>query len=1685
MTTVPFSSKLVTGCHRPNKESRVQVGVRIRPLTSKEIQSGGKSSLVVHSPSIRMGQRQFTYDSVFDESCGQKDLYDRVSGPLLSSFMDGYNATIMSYGQTGSGKTYTMGSEAHTEPESSSQSGLIPRFITDFFLRLQHKKAVSDSGEEDGNHVLLDYNLKASFLEVYGEDVYDLLDATRESLPLREDSEKGIVVVGLKSRTISSTAEALQVLHEGTMNRTTAATLMNLTSSRSHAVFTIELSQITRSNNGGKVDVTTTSCFTFVDLAGSERMKKTGAEGERAREGIKINEGLLALGNVINALADEERLAQEKKVHVPYRQSKLTRLLQDALGGNSQTLFLACVSPSDTNASETLSTLNYANRARNIRNAPTKNVDATLAQMQRLYAINRVLQSELIKSRFTSSHLSIDTSIGKIDDSLLQREDVHTYMQQIYYVASEMTSPSKTLPPIPAPSKSREDNPNGSPATCVESTVVDIHRRDIRSEPFDDSVLDDVNPDEEMAILDYLLELQQQDQEFETEKKNDDEKLKEVNGQIEKEEAMLLQLRESLKVYHGLKSRYEELMAEVQQLETEKTDLAKQLEHATVDPTIGCSAAIKQKLERVEMNLNRARRETMSHREKYHRAEDQSRKCHMLERKVRELKQAKIALIKKQKHAEARYREMTEAKTKELMVLKRRETLANKKMSKLEHELRLQKTTLDKRKKYCDKLSEKLNQTEARLLKLLAIRQRNLPVGDGVAGRNMKAGSLVYDRKPKPNHDHLKSLSEDEMKASSYIFSKMVVERVKQSRLKARYEDLVKSYGETMRKLVSEIRELVVLRKDSTGGDDDADCATNSVIASEKEENVADLELKVELLETEMQHISAAISDDLDGTDEAVTKLMMGMSDAALRSLLLNTFSKFVSVETDRQTLSEILERKESALLSFEAEIESLNFKVGTLSRDLANRTKLEASGEDPFHLLNLALEEKRKMEEQLQSSNEALIQSTADLTRLRESEREAKEALLVERETLAVMRASSNSLTNNVEAHESVEKLQAVWSALGVDAALRESVNRSIERSLEDTCLRELNKAQAMKSSCETEIKCLCHKLSTMKRAMGIMTLDKNESTSNVSLLSECKSLRDEVTGLETRYRFSVVRRGKILKELKQLMPTLGLTAEEVDSDLQMLLRDDKSSGEMDIEFAVPGSPMETESFVALPPNSLETNFLSSCESGVRKLRAQKSIALVRNRELQQQISDLIDEMHLASKDAIELILSLNRKNKPNLEQWWDQTLAEEILRCLVIKKFSSDPSEIISRHLEFLRDTFVHVASSRRSVSTSLKTIIEKAQKTLLDIVGREFDASEAYAGFHDALFRLPALSKDLILSCISEMEALTEGVDSMTQSEIEALTVIWEALKIPASDRRNFWGQMEKADSKKLFSQKSLFPDETMKEVMAGEDWIGKSVNRALEVYGNLEQKLRKLESIHKEVERLRSKQDAKSKILSLDSEIRIMNAKLLDFEEHCNKQRLLTKKTSGGALLKEERFRKQMQSKFVSNLRQLANLLQAWEAQESKTFDSSLLSEDVRTMLQNPDHMESWVAERTKFMGLRTVKSQTPNKRPFASLGSQNRQPSTSKRQASGLTPPRRRPAQPLLIQPAGGPSRHETNVAGGSRKNSRGMGLDNNTLRVRDSNVEGGQSQKHREKKREDPNSIRPFENILSEMTSPS
>lgn len=277
--------------------------------------------------------------------------------------------------------------------------GIIPRAVRHLFSGIQALQ--ENPYDEDGSYLgSLQFSVAAQFMELYNEEIIDLLDPYSKGkvFKIHEDTAGSISIGGATIRPLKGPQDALNCLQQGALARTTASTNMNDFSSRSHALFTILIRRqrvMTSEENGSPEDdlETLTSKFHFVDLAGSERLKRTGATGERAREGISINCGLLALGNVISALGD----VTKKALHVPYRDSKLTRLLQDSLGGNSQTVMLACVSPSDRDFMETLNTLKYANRARNIKNRVQINQDQssrTISQLRREIA---ALQLEILE----------------------------------------------------------------------------------------------------------------------------------------------------------------------------------------------------------------------------------------------------------------------------------------------------------------------------------------------------------------------------------------------------------------------------------------------------------------------------------------------------------------------------------------------------------------------------------------------------------------------------------------------------------------------------------------------------------------------------------------------------------------------------------------------------------------------------------------------------------------------------------------------------------------------------------------------------------------------------------------------------------------------------------------------------------------------------------------------------------------------------------------------------------------------------------------------------------------------------------------------------------------------------------------------------------------------------------------
>ncbi|XP_060692391.1 kinesin-like protein KIF3B [Hemiscyllium ocellatum] len=362
----------------------VKVVVRCRPMNEKEIAGGfGRivdidaklGQILVKNPKGGPGElpKTFTFDAVYDCNSKQVELYDETFRPLVESVLLGFNGTIFAYGQTGTGKTYTM-EGVRTDPE---RRGVIPNSFEHIFTHISRSQNQQ-------------YLVRASYLEIYQEEIKDLLakDQTKR-LELKERPDTGVYVKDLSSFVTKNVKEIEHVMNVGNQNRSVGATNMNEHSSRSHAIFviTVECSEIGLDGENhirvGKLNL--------VDLAGSERQAKTGAQGERLKEATKINLSLSALGNVISALVDG------KSTHIPYRDSKLTRLLQDSLGGNAKTVMVANIGPASYNCEETLTTLRYANRAKNIKNKPRVNEDPKDALLREFQEEIARLKAQLAK----------------------------------------------------------------------------------------------------------------------------------------------------------------------------------------------------------------------------------------------------------------------------------------------------------------------------------------------------------------------------------------------------------------------------------------------------------------------------------------------------------------------------------------------------------------------------------------------------------------------------------------------------------------------------------------------------------------------------------------------------------------------------------------------------------------------------------------------------------------------------------------------------------------------------------------------------------------------------------------------------------------------------------------------------------------------------------------------------------------------------------------------------------------------------------------------------------------------------------------------------------------------------------------------------------------------------------------
>ncbi|CAL1393585.1 unnamed protein product [Linum trigynum] len=340
----------------PKKQfSNVTVCSRFRPLNSKERKDHGGQVCVCRIDDEtfvfkdeKEEESTFSFDKVFYEDSLQADVYEFIALPIVRDAVNGVNGTIITYGQTGAGKTYSMEGPNVLESDDMKK-GLLPRVVDGLF---EHLASAGDS---------IKYKITLSMVEIYMEKVRDLFDLSKDNLVIKQNKDHEMLVSGVTEIHLSDTGEALQNLHAGIQNRAVGETQMNLASSRSHCAYIFTVQPVSTRDRGR------TGKLVLVDLAGSEKVEKTGAEGKLLEEAKTINKSLSALGNVINALT----CSSSKSNHIPYRDSKLTRLLQDALGGNSRTALICCCSPSTSNSSETFSTLRFGTRAKHIKTSPT------------------------------------------------------------------------------------------------------------------------------------------------------------------------------------------------------------------------------------------------------------------------------------------------------------------------------------------------------------------------------------------------------------------------------------------------------------------------------------------------------------------------------------------------------------------------------------------------------------------------------------------------------------------------------------------------------------------------------------------------------------------------------------------------------------------------------------------------------------------------------------------------------------------------------------------------------------------------------------------------------------------------------------------------------------------------------------------------------------------------------------------------------------------------------------------------------------------------------------------------------------------------------------------------------------------------------------------------------------------
>ncbi|XP_070815590.1 kinesin heavy chain [Chaetodon trifascialis] len=526
-----------------NAECNIKVLCRFRPLNKSEIIRGDKFIPIFRGEdTVIFGGKSFVFDQVFPTNTTQEQVYNACAKQIVKDVLGGYNGTIFAYGQTSSGKTHTMEGNLH-DPEGM---GIIPRISEDIF---EHIFAMDEN---------LEFHIKVSYFEIYMDKIRDLLDVTKTNLSVHEDKYRVPYVKGCTERFVTSPEEVMDVIDEGKANRHVAVTNMNEHSSRSHSIFLINIKQEnveTEQKLSGKLYL--------VDLAGSEKVSKTGAEGAVLDEAKNINKSLSALGNVISALAEGT------KSHVPYRDSKMTRILQDSLGGNCRTTMFICCSPSSYNDVETKSTLMFGQRAKTIRNTVSVNLELTAEQWKKKY------EKEKEKNR------SLKESVQRLEAELncwRNGEDV---------VGLEHLSPgSEDVPLVPPESEEPLLDICSPCSPCSVASSIVVHISEEERQKYEEEIrklykqLDDKDDEinHQSQMVEKLKEQMLDQEELLASSRGDSEKVQSELGRLQTEnESAKAEVNEVLQALEELAVNYDQKSLEVEEKSVQNKLLAEEL----------------------------------------------------------------------------------------------------------------------------------------------------------------------------------------------------------------------------------------------------------------------------------------------------------------------------------------------------------------------------------------------------------------------------------------------------------------------------------------------------------------------------------------------------------------------------------------------------------------------------------------------------------------------------------------------------------------------------------------------------------------------------------------------------------------------------------------------------------------------------------------------------------------------------------------------------------------------------------------------------------------------------------------------------------------------------------------------------------------------------------------------------